>query len=107
LDAVKNKWDYLCRLKLAIEQLHKCSARYLRTQSVDEIIRGETVWIGDVEVYALTGHPKAKRCYAWKRREEKNDEAERFVVMLKIPPVISPETAVRISIAASVRKDEK
>jgi predicted phosphohydrolase len=107
LDAVKHKWDYLCRLKSAIEDLHKCSARYLRTQSVDETVHGETVWIGDVEVFALTGHPKAKRCYAWRRRKEKNVEAERFVVMLKIPPVISPETAVRISITANVRKDEK
>ena len=25
----------------------------------------KTVWEGVVESFAITGHPKAKRCYAW------------------------------------------
>src|SRR5208337_4861609 len=35
LNAVKRKFDYLYRLKLAIEDLYKCPACYLRTQWVD------------------------------------------------------------------------
>ena len=97
---MKSKWDYLDRLKLAIEDLHKCSAYYLRTQLVDETVRGETVWVGDVEVFTLTGHPKAKHCYAWNHREGKKDQDERFVAVLEIPPVNSPQTAVRASIVS-------
>jgi predicted phosphohydrolase len=103
LNAVRSKWDYLSRLKSAIEQLHKCSACYLRTQLVDETVGGKTVWVGDVEVFALSGHRKAKRCYAWSRRERKNDQDERFVTMLEIPPVSSPETAVKVAISAEVK----
>jgi hypothetical protein len=95
---VKGKWDYLDRLKSAIEDMHKCTAYYLHTQLIDETVGGKTVWIGDVEVFALVGHPKAKHCYAWSRRDGKNGEGERFVAVLEIPPVISPKKAVRASI---------
>jgi hypothetical protein len=105
-NTVKGKWDYLERLKLAIEDMHKCTAFYLRTQLVDETVDGETVWTGDVEVFALTRHPKAKHCYAWSRRDGKKGEGERFVAVLGIPPVISPKTAVRASIVAD-SKGEK
>jgi len=107
---LKDKWDYLYRLKLAIEHLHKCSACYLCTQLVDEIVhdeirRREIVWIGDVEVFTLTGHHKAKHCYAWSRRRGKNDEGkEQFFVVLEIPPVVSPVTAVRASIVADLKE---
>jgi hypothetical protein len=70
---------------------------------VDETVGGKTVWVGDVEVFALSGHRKAKRCYAWSRRERKNDQDERFVTMLEIPPVSSPETAVKVAISAEVK----
>ena len=46
---------------------------------VHEVFRGETVWQGDVEVFDLTGHPKAKRAYAWSHLDGKNDERTRFV----------------------------
>jgi hypothetical protein len=105
LNAVKGKCGYLYQLKSAIEDLHKCSACYLRTQLVDETVRGETVWIGDVEVFALTGHAKAKICYAWNHREGKKDQAERFVAVLEIPPVNSPQTAVRTSIVSDAKKE--
>jgi hypothetical protein len=97
---VKGKWDYLNRLKSAIEGMHKCTAYYIHTQLVDETVDGKTVWIGDVEVFALVGHPKAKHCYAWSRRHGKNGEGERFVAVLEIPPVTSPKTAVRASISS-------
>ena len=70
------------------------------TVSVHEIFRGQTVWQGEVEVFDLNGHPKAKRAYAWSHREGKNDAGERFVAVLELPPVISPETAVRASIVS-------
>lgn len=106
LNAVKNKWEYLDRLKSAVERLPKCSACYLRTQLVDETARGKAVWVGDVEVFALTRHPKARRGYTWSRCEGKNEKDERFVAKLRIPPAVSPQTAVRISIDADVGKQK-
>ena len=103
---MKSKLDFLNRLKSAIEDLHKCSACYLHTQLVEETVRGETVWVGDVEVFALTRHPKAKICYAWSSRKSKNDKGkERVFAMLEIPPVNSPKTAVRASIVSDAIKE--
>jgi hypothetical protein len=39
-----------------------------------------------------------------RHRKRKNDEGERFVAVLEIPPVTSPETAVKVTVAAEVRK---
>jgi hypothetical protein len=74
-----------------------------KTVPVHEMFRGETVWKGDVEVYDLTGHPKAKRAYAWSHLDGKNDERERFVAVLEIPPVVSAETAVRVQIVKDAK----
>ena len=65
---------------------------------MDDMFQGRTVWRGEVEVFDLTGHPRAKRCYAWIHREEKNDAGERIVAVLEIPPVVSAETAVWVQI---------
>src|SRR6266404_491104 len=62
---VTQKQEYLDRLKLVIEHLHKCSARFLRSERVKEEFNGKTLWEGEVEVFGVTGHPKAKRCYGW------------------------------------------
>lgn len=53
--------DYIGELQAVILKLHGCAARYLETVPVSEIFRGETVWEGDVEVFEISGHPKAKR----------------------------------------------
>jgi hypothetical protein len=97
---VKPKWDYLHQLKLAIEERHQCSALYLRTQLVDLTVRGKTLWVGDVEIYAIAGHRKAKCCYAWKHRDGKKDQGASIVTVLEIPPVDSPQAAVRACIGS-------
>ena len=56
------------------------------------------------EVFDLHGHPKAKRAYGWSHLDGKNDEEERFVTVLEIPPVESALTAVRVSIVADGKK---
>ena len=70
---------------------------------VKEVFHGETIWIGFVEVFTLDGHPKAKKAYGWSHVEGNHDTGERFVTVLEIPPVESPETAVKVAIAAEVR----
>lgn len=104
---MENKQDYIARLQVAVEQLHGCGATYRETVPVHEMFHGQTVWQGEVEVFDLSGHPKAKRAYGWSHREGKNDEGERFVAVLEIPPVVSPVTAVRASILADKKKREK
>ena len=98
-----NKQDYLARLQLAIEHLHGCAAKYHETVPVHEVFRGQTVWQGDVEVFDLTGHAKAKRAYGWSHKEGKDDQGERFVAVLEIPPVESAVTAVRAQIVKDVK----
>ena len=77
------------------------------TVPVHEVFRGQTVWQGDVEVFDINGHPKAKRCYAWSHLDGQNDERTRFVAVLEIPPVSSPETAVKVAVAAEIRNRQK
>ena len=95
VNSVANKSDYLARLQVAISHLHGCGALWLESTPVHEIFNGQTVWQGDVEVFDLNGHPKARRCYAWANPEGPADTGELFVTVLELPPVISAVSAVR------------
>ena len=61
----------------------------------------KTVWEGVVESFALAGHPKANRCYAWSYKDKGETQ---YVNALEIPPVVSPETAVRAAILSGNQK---
>jgi hypothetical protein len=54
-----------------------------------------------VEAFTLIGHPKAKRAYGWRTGTGK---AARYTAVLELPPVDSPNTAVRAAIAVQARK---
>lgn len=97
-----NKQEYLDRLQLTIEHLHKCRAAYVQTVPVHEIFQGKTLWQGDVEVFDLFGNAKAKRCYGWSY-----DEPEQFITILEIPPVDSPESAVKVGVAYIIKRERK
>lgn len=94
------KSEYIERLKLAVQHMHGCAAEYSRSVPVHEVFKGQTVWKGVVEVFNLSGHPKAKTCYAWSHLDGNNDEEERFVAVLAVGPINSPKTAVMASIAS-------
>jgi hypothetical protein len=87
--------------------LHNCGATYVRTVPVREVFQGKTIWQGNVKIFDLYGHPKAKRAYAWSHLDGDNDERTRFVAVLEIAPVESPETAVKVAIAAEVKDSKK
>jgi hypothetical protein len=99
---VANKADYLARLQTTIQHLHKCAAVWRDTVPVHEVFQGKTVWRGDVEVFDLTGHPKAERCYGWTY-----GEPEEFITILELPPVNSAQTAVKVGVAYQVKKGKK
>ena len=52
---------------------------------------------GDVEVFELADHPKAKRCYAWST----DDVCESCMTALEIPPINSAQTAIRFTLSAN------
>ncbi len=93
--------EYIERLQMVIRHLHKCDAEHLETVPVKEVFRGRTIWEGDVEVFAVSGHPLAKKCYGWSYNEGKPDE--HFTSVLELPPVKSAHDAVKVAIAAEVK----
>jgi hypothetical protein len=94
--------DRIDKLKDAIETMHKCAARFVESVPVIEFFRGELAWDGIVEVFDLTGHPRAKRCYAWFYVDDAGER--QYTTVLEIPPVDSPQTAVKVAIAAKARQ---
>jgi hypothetical protein len=88
-------------LQSGIETMHKCRALHEGSIVVVEKFRDQTVWEGVVESFALTGHPKANRCYAWSYQDKGETQN---VNVLEIPPVNSPVMAVRASIMADSKK---
>jgi hypothetical protein len=95
---------YIGRVKLALEHLHNCGAIHCATVPVHEVFRGQTVWKGDVEVFDIKGNPKANHAYAW---SEKPPNGERFFAVLEVPPIKSALDAVRASIVADKKKQDK
>lgn len=97
--------DYLAEIILAINQLHGCAAIHRETVPVKEVFKGQTVWDGDVEVFDLVNHPKAKKAYAWGYPVAYIAGTQRQITtVLEIPPVESPVTAVRAAIVAQAKK---
>ena len=94
--------DYIERLSQVIFHLHKATPTWIETVPVHEVFRGETAWKGDVEVFDLAGHPKAKRCYGWTY-----GHPEEFITILEIPPVDSAQTAVKVGVAYQIKKAKK
>jgi hypothetical protein len=92
------------KLVQVIRDLHGVEATHVRSEPVHETFRGETVWDGVVEVFAIRGHPKATTAYAW--AHETDDAKRRYVAVLGVPPVNSAQDAVRAAIAAEVRGGE-
>jgi hypothetical protein len=89
------KHEYCARVKGALEKLHGCRADYHETVPVLVALGDKTLWQGEVEVFLLTGHPRAVRAYAWSEAEDPGDFEEGFVAVLEIPPVDSAKAAVR------------
>ena len=74
---------------------------------VHEVFQGKTVWQGDVEVFDLAGHTKAKRCYAWSHLHGEKDERTGLVAVLEIPPVDSAQRAVQVQIVKDAKTNRK
>jgi hypothetical protein len=96
---------YIASLKATFQMLHGCNAEHIETVPVIERFQGKTVWEGEVEVFDLAGHPKAKRGYAW--AYDKNAGGSETVAVLEFPPVISPKTAVKAALVAKLKTQSR
>jgi len=88
----------------AIHNLHGCKASWLESVPVKETFQGETAWEGEVQVFSLSGHPTASRCYAWSHETEHGKR--KFFAVLHQGPVHSPQAAVRAAIVAEFQHRE-
>jgi hypothetical protein len=88
-------------LQKAVRKLHGCDATWIATVPVREEWQGKTAWRGVVQVFELSGHNRAKRCYVWNYEDGGRSH---YTTVLELPPVTDAESAVRISIAAKARQ---
>jgi hypothetical protein len=86
----------ITKLKDAIRATHGCESLHVESVPVKEIFEGQTARQGTVEVFDLIGHPKAKRAYAWSYHD---GDQTRSIAVLEVPPVDSPQSAVKVAIA--------
>lgn len=90
-------------LREVIRILHGVDATHRQSVPVKEVFNGRTVWEGIVEVFELHGHPKANTAFAWSHATDDPANPKQHVTVLKIPPAVSPETAVRAAILKELR----
>lgn len=67
-----------------------------------EAFRGKSVWKGDLEVFDLTGPPKANRCYAWSR-----GDPDEFITILGSMPVRTARGTEKVSVAHQIKRERK
>ena len=96
--------SYLAMLANAFTDFHGCEAKHVETVPVIERLEGKTVWRGEVEIFALIGHPDASKGYAWAYDKKSGSEP---VAMLELPPVSSPLTAVHAARAGLAKSKKK
>lgn len=94
---------YIDELVKAIRATHNAEAMHEGGKPVREVFRGEVAWDGVVESFSLIGHPKAQRCYAWGVRRD-DDKGWDVTAVLAIPPIVSPELAVKAAIVAHAKQ---
>jgi hypothetical protein len=99
--------NHIKELGETIHRLHGARAKHAKSVPVKEVFNGQTVWDGVVEVFDLIGHPKTDKAYAWAHDTDDPLHPKRHVTVLHIPPVTSPETAVRASIVQEYRNHGK
>lgn len=90
-------------LRKIIRQIHSAEPAHIESILVTEVFNGQTVWDGTVEVFQLTGHPKADYVYAWSHDTADPENPKRHVTVLHLGPVTSPQTAVQAAVMQEIR----
>jgi len=90
------------RLRKAIRDLHGLDSEHVESVHVHETFQGKTVWEGDVQVFQIHGHPQAQRAYAWSYIGDAGEV--RYLAVLGVPPIDSPQKAVQAAVMAHIEK---
>jgi hypothetical protein len=86
------KEAYIARLARAIELEHGCKAHHLYSELVNERFSAIGITTGlVVEIFSLDGYAQTRFCYAWAYPTMEDP----ITMVLQVPPVISPTSAVR------------
>jgi hypothetical protein len=96
--------NHIDELRDVIHRLHGAKASHVHSVPVKEVFQGRTVWDGVVEVFDLAGHPKTSRIYAWMHDTDDPAHPKRHVTVLHIPPVVSPQDAVKAAIVQEYKE---
>ena len=100
--------DHFAKSAEAIKTKECCESAYCETVKVREEFEGKIVWDGEVEIFELLNHPKAKRCYAFgynlKKMISSGLKPDHIFVVLELPPVDTPQKAVRATVAAVAKQ---
>lgn len=89
-----NRQHYLDNLRSVIETSYQCRATHRRT--IATRASRDPNWPAKVEMFWLTGHATANRCFAW---VDPIVPSQTFAV-LEIPPVIGAATAIQSALAS-------
>jgi hypothetical protein len=91
-------------LRQEIKYMYGCDSTWVESVAVREERDGRVLWDGQVQRFALVGHPRATECFAWSHTPE--GKPRRLHVVLRAPPVDGPEAAVRTALRADARRTE-
>jgi hypothetical protein len=91
-------------LRQEIKYMYGCDSTWVESVAVREEQGGCVLWDGEVQRFALVGHPRAAECFAWSH--DSDGKSRRFHVVLRVPPVDGPEAAVRTAVRADGRRTE-
>ncbi len=95
--------DNVEELQEAVQRLHQCRAKFIEAVAVKEMFQDKIVWEGIVFVFDLRGNPKATKAYAWSSPIGGSNK-RRYYAVLHIPPIDSPEKAVRAAIVREFKE---
>lgn len=90
------------QLQALIRRKFGCEAVRVESVRVREVEGGRIVWDGQVQVFRLEGHQRARRCFGW--HHVGPDGRERFSAMLEEGHVDSPRAAVRAAMVDESRR---
>lgn len=86
-------------LSEVVRRMHGCRAILRERITITEGYGDRLVWQGVVRVFDIQGHPQTDTCYAWSSAVE-GSTRRRYYAVLKLPPVDSPQDAVKAAIVA-------
>ena len=86
---------YLEALQRIIAEIHGCPSEHWDSVHVREVFGETVIWEGDVEIFYVFGHVRARRCFAWVSDRAQLGRPVRFFAVLDSTLVRTPDDAVK------------